>query len=185
MTKPAILISVVVVIGLATTTLSVCQVGQIATASIADAKPIKPEGSAKVKKPPKTEECATAGFLPMEASRPATAHHTVILSWNAGASSLHAPAGYCLYKSETEIDIKNPKCSGCEPVNSVPLSTTSCVDDIVKDGVTYYYVVRAVDSTGSTSAWSNLASAPVPASDQVKPSSTAPPPLCRVPPPGR
>lgn len=185
MTKPSARISVLVVIGVAATTLSVCQVGQIASASISAAGPTKPGGSAKVKKPLKTEQCATAGFLPIEASRPATAHHTVTLSWNAGAPSLDAPSGYCLYKSETVIDIKNPKCSSCEPVNPVPVAKTSCVDDIVKDGVTYYYVVRAVDRSGNPSAWSNLAAAPVPSSDQVKSSPTAPPALCRVPPAGK
>ena len=176
---------VLAVIGVLASSWSMCQVGRIATASMSAAKPPKPEASAREKTSLTPNQCATIGFLPIESSRPATAHHTVTLSWNASALSFDAPAGYCLYKSETEIDIKNPKCSSCEPVNPVPVAKTSCVDDIVKDGVTYYYVVRAVDRSGNPSTWSNVATASVPPSDQVKSSTTAPPALCRVPPAGR
>jgi len=168
-----------------TSTCSVSQVGWIASTSMTRAKPGMAKTSARTKASLAAPPCATAGFLPIETSRPAAAHHTIRLSWNASALTPDPPAGYCLYRSESNIDIKKPSCSSCQPVNPVSVAGTSCVDDTVKDGVTYYYVVRAVDRAGKLSVWSNVATAPVPASDQIKPSTAAGAPLCRVPPAGK
>ena len=157
--------------------------GQIATASVSVAKPLEATGSPKVKASLKRFDCESLRTRSIADSSLPTKHHTVTLSWNASAHSPDPAAGYCLYKSETKIDPKDSACSSCEPVTPTPIPATSCVDDIVKDGVTYYYVVRAVDKAGNTSAWSNVATVPILASDPVKSSSvSSPPALCRVPP---
>jgi fibronectin type 3 domain-containing protein len=47
-------------------------------------------------------------------------------------------------------------------LNSSPNPSTSFTDSTVQAGSTYYYVVTAVDSTGTESAYSNQAQAVVP-----------------------
>ena len=70
----------------------------------------------------------------------------------------------------------------CEQVNVVPVRGTRCVDELVKDNTTYYYVAIAITSTG-TSTTSEEAIAEVPAAGKRNP---PPPdadsyPACRVP----
>jgi len=159
----------------------------LGNAAVIPADPKSVEGPATPGHSRKPLACPTMGFLPIETSKPDWSHHTVILSWNPGAPSPQAPAGYCLYKSDTQINPRDSECSSCQPVTSVPIAETSCVDDVVKDGTTYYYLVRAIDGVGRPSGWSNVARAKVPASAEVKTSaeprssSISPPGLCRVP----
>jgi len=78
--------------------------------------------------------------------------HSVSLSWNASPSSV---AGYNVYR-------------GSQPggpylaVNSAPDATTTYADNSVTAGQTYYYVVTAVDGSGTESAYSNQVQAVVP-----------------------
>ena len=76
----------------------------------------------------------------------------VVLSWNAvTASDL---AGYRVYRStSTPVPLDSP-------VSGAPLlSGTSYVDATAQNGVTYHYVVVAVDTSGNASGPSTTASA--------------------------
>ncbi len=101
----------------------------------------------------------------------------MILSWRASppADAKHAAAaGYCIYRG---VKQKDPS-----PVllNAMPLSGTSCVDDLVVNDTKYYYVVRAISSKGITSIVSNEAPAKIPKQDNPS-TSAALAPLCRLP----
>jgi hypothetical protein len=140
----------------------------------------KPKAQSKLALP----QCPPAGLLPPQSSS-ATGHHKVILSWNASSPSPKAPslpAGYCLYRSVTkDAPLKNPTCQQCQLVNPVAVVGTSCIDDLVADRTTYYYVVTAVDAHGNPSSGSNQASAVI--VDQPPPSgagNSPTPPACRA-----
>jgi len=125
------------------------------------------------------------GHLPMLQPSSQTGHHKVILTWNA---SVPAPGpdgkavGYCLYRSQTQGAAKqNPKCDICEQINPTPIVGTACVDHLVLDNTTYYYVVTAINASGGISASSNETPAPIPPGDQpAKPASANTYPLCRA-----
>ncbi len=89
----------------------------------------------------------------------------VILSWNASAPAQkpqNAVVGYCLYRSKIQNAAQLlPTCTQCEQINRVPVTATSCMDDLVEDKATYYYVVTALNSQGSASTASNEASAQI------------------------
>jgi len=72
--------------------------------------------------------------------------HWVSLSWIASTSS--NLAGYNIYRASS---------SGAytSPLNSSPVTGTTFADGTVAPGLTYYYVVRAVDNSGNQSANSN------------------------------
>lgn len=114
-------------------------------------------------------------------------HHKVTLSWKASLPSPAHPednaVGYCLYRSpKKHVAKKNARCSDCEQVNSVPVVGTACVDDLVADGATYYYVSTAINSRGTLSTSSNEVPVSIPSSKQsTGPASAASYPLCRQP----
>jgi hypothetical protein len=78
--------------------------------------------------------------------------HSVTLTWTASTSAV---SGYNVYRSTI---------SGgpYTKLNSSLITTTSYVDSSVQAGLTYYYVVTSVDSTGVESAFSTQVSATVP-----------------------
>lgn len=76
--------------------------------------------------------------------------HSVHLSWKASTSAV---AGYNVYRRGT---------SGTTKINSKPVTGTSYIDSSVEPGQTYYYVAKAVSSTGTESAPSNEVQAMVP-----------------------
>ena len=78
------------------------------------------------------------------------AANSVSLSW--GASSVPDLAGYRVYRSTTSG-------SGYVEVTTALLTTTTFVNSGLTAGTTYYYVVRAQDTTGNISGNSNQASA--------------------------
>lgn len=129
--------------------------------------------------------CPAGGVVPLHSS-PDTGHHKVTLSWNASAisSSRSGDAvGYCLYRSKKpHAAKKNPTCTLCERINAVPVASLSCVDDLVEDSTTYYYVVTAINPTSRISSSSNEIAAPVPSARQAnsEPGRSPAPPLCRV-----
>jgi fibronectin type 3 domain-containing protein len=64
--------------------------------------------------------------------------------------------GYYVYRSTTSG-------SGYTKLNAGSVApTTTYTDSTVKSGMTYYYVVTAVDGSGTESSYSNQASAAIP-----------------------
>jgi hypothetical protein len=130
--------------------------------------------------------CPDAPYRILQAKDPATGHHRVFLKWHASTSASGSDPEelrYCLYRSEKPGKAKDcPKnYAKCEQVNVVPVSGTRCVDELVKDNSTYYYVALAITSTG-TSTTSAEAIAEVPAAEERSP---PPPgaesyPSCRI-----
>jgi hypothetical protein len=118
---------------------------------------------------PRLPPCPAAGVPILEPS-PQTGHHKVALSWNASSPSSDPEGkavGYCLYRSATQNAAKQrPTCPICEQINKKPIQGTACVDDIVKDGETYYYVVTAINSRGTSSSSSNETPAQIPSTKE-------------------
>ena len=116
-----------------------------------------------------------------------TGHHKVFLSWTASSSSGRPDdptVGYCLYRSEIPGMAKNcPKHRTCEQVNLVPVSTSRCVDELVKDHTTYYYGAVTINSAGKISATSEeaIAEVPIAAKQNPAPPDAASYPSCRAP----
>ena len=102
---------------------------------------------------------------------PETHHHKVILTWNASTPSTdpkRKAVGYCLYRIATQdLPKRDEKCSTCEQVNEKPISGTACVDDVVQDGASYYYVATAVNEKGDPSSLSTDTLAEIPATAKV------------------
>ncbi len=117
--------------------------------------------------PPGGLRCPPAGLPILQSG---TSNHKVILSWNASAPSPNAESnavGYCLYRSKKRNAAKQkPTCKNCEQINPIPIVNTSCVDDVVEDGATYYYVVTAINAKGTSSSPSNEARARIPSKKQ-------------------
>ena len=82
-----------------------------------------------------------------------TTQHTVSLSWTASVSSV---VGYNVYRGTQH--------SGPYPVSltSSPHAGTTFTDSTVQSGITYYYVVAAVDANHLESEYSNEVSAVIP-----------------------
>ena len=82
----------------------------------------------------------------------AAPQHSVALAWNASTSTV---VGYNVYRGTQS--------GGPYAVlNSAPDATTTYSDSSVQAGATYYYVVTAVDATGTESAYSNQTQAIIP-----------------------
>ncbi|HEV2521112.1 MAG TPA: choice-of-anchor D domain-containing protein [Candidatus Acidoferrales bacterium] len=79
--------------------------------------------------------------------------HSVLLSWMPSASVV---AGYNVYRSTVSGGFYTK-------LNSLVVPTESYTDSAVQDGLTYYYVVTSVTSSGTESPDSTQASASVPA----------------------
>jgi hypothetical protein len=131
--------------------------------------------------------CPPAGLAPLQLAAPGTGHHKVTLTWNASAHTNNPESdayGYCLYRSQAEgrSQIKTkPDCPKCEQVNRVPVLSTGCVDDLVMDNAHYYYVVAAINASGSElSVSSNEAPVYIPKTQSVKPLQPSSLPLCRA-----
>lgn len=93
------------------------------------------------------------GTVSMSGTGISSTTHSVVLSWTASGSS--GVSGYNVYRSTTSG-------GGYARVNLVPTSTTKYSDGGVSSGVTYYYVVTAVNSNGGESAKSGQISAKIP-----------------------
>jgi fibronectin type 3 domain-containing protein len=87
-------------------------------------------------------------------SQPSVHSHSVVLAWDASTST--DVVGYNDYRSGVSGGAY-ARLNGSIPV--LPLTYT---DTTVQAGLTYYYVVTAVDSEGTESQYSNEASALVP-----------------------
>jgi hypothetical protein len=127
--------------------------------------------------PKKSLECLPFGAFPEPAALQTKGEHIVILSWKASApaDANHAAAnGYCLYRSTEHNDRSFVR------LNTVPFQGTSCTDDMVETGKTYYYRVKAISAKGRTSDASRFATAPIKDRKPVHPVAS-PPPSCREP----
>jgi len=120
--------------------------------------------------------------------------HKVILSWIPSVPSTwlrRGVIGYCVYRNRTTFAPRTSKaskalpnksfmCSDCELINSTPFDGVACVDDLVEDGASYYYVVTAINAHGKIISPSNEIPATVPTTKEPTSSATAGSyPLCR------
>jgi Abnormal spindle-like microcephaly-assoc'd, ASPM-SPD-2-Hydin len=80
------------------------------------------------------------------------APYAVSLYWTASTSTV---SGYNVYRSTTNG-------SGYSRINGSLVATVSYSDSTVQNGLTYYYVTTAVDSSGNESGYSNQATAVIP-----------------------
>ena len=147
--------------------ISCVQIGAVAQSS---------KHSTTTKATPNVQSPTLCQAPPMKREQPsqsALSKHTVTLSWNASVplSGRAKADGYCLYRSVKQGDAALGKsCKECELLNPTPLPVTTCVDNTVRDGPTYYYAVAAVNASGMSSS-SNEVSAPIRAD---KPARSAP-----------
>lgn len=125
------------------------------------------------------------GVVPMLAPSSQTGHHKVTLTWNPSTfypdPQRHA-VGYCLYRGTAPIIAKEiRKCLNCEQINKTAINATACVDNLVQDGVLYYYVAAAVNQEGGPSLFSNSTTALIPSTKvpATSPAATTYP-LCRA-----
>jgi len=153
----------------------------------AQSAPAKREKDIAAAPNPALPPCPSAPLTTLQASAPKTGHHKVFLTWNASTSSGQPGSttiGYCLYRSQKKGNAKKfPKCPDCERVNLRPVLSARCVDDLVKDQTTYYYVAIAINSGNGISSPTNEAIAQIPVAGQnnFAPPDAASYPACRAP----
>jgi hypothetical protein len=94
----------------------------------------------------------TTGKSSIFRSPTSSSKHTVTLTWKASNSSV---AGYNVYRSTTSGN-------NFLRINPSTVPGLTYTDNTIENGVTYYYVTRAVDAQGRESVNSNEASAVVP-----------------------
>jgi hypothetical protein len=144
-------IPLVVLISIGGTLQMACVSKQSAPAQASNQQPVAPPGHAGAippASPGKPRECPTFGSLPEPSALQIKGEHTVILSWTASApaDAKHAGAdGYCVYRGTERTDRSLAR------LNSVPFQGTSCTDDKVQTGKTYYYKVKAISAQKKTS----------------------------------
>jgi hypothetical protein len=93
---------------------------------------------------PATESLSGSGMAPIQ--------HSVDLSWDASSSS--NVVGYTVYRAGVS--------GGPYATVASANAGTSFVDGSVQSGLTYYYVVTAVDTSGTESVYSNQVQAVIP-----------------------
>lgn len=80
---------------------------------------------------------------------------TVLLNWDAPASSTDAVVGYNVYRTTSGS-------SSYSRINSGTETTTTYTDTTIQASTTYEYYVTSVDASGNESVPSNTASATIP-----------------------
>lgn len=167
----------------------------VALGQVSSSASLQPAGNPKttetisaVSQPP-LPACPVQGVATLQASATKPGHHKVTLSWKASAPSVKPEAkavGYCLYRSKSRSSVTQyltkqiRKCANCELVNATAFDGTTCVDDLVQDGATYYYVVTAVNVHGNPSSPSNETPAEIPDKASVGSSAVVSHPWCRA-----
>lgn len=113
-------------------------------------------GTAQTSHASKEIPSCTAGKTRLQNEKPSV--HTVYLSWQASSSP--RVDGYNLYRYEESESYEEPE----KPtkINSDPITATNCIDSTVALGKTYYYVAKAVNKSGESVHFSNVATAPIP-----------------------
>ena len=135
------------------------------TVTVASAVPIKPP------------DCPPFGTFPEPSESQTKGEHTVILSWKASspADAKHTEAfGYCIYRAEKRNDRSLVR------VNLQAFRGTSCTDDMVQTGKTYYYKVKAISAKRNLSDTTDFVKARILDQKPANPVAS-PPPLCREP----
>ena len=79
----------------------------------------------------------------------------VHLTWKASAST---DVTYNVYRSDKKNECLKNKSHRCQKINSSPVSSTEYIDNTAMAGKNYYYVAKALNSTGRESGPSNEAS---------------------------
>jgi hypothetical protein len=136
-------------------------------------------GTIATASPGKPRECPPIGSFPEPAAFQTKGEHTVILSWTASApaDAKHAGAdGYCVYRGTERAD------RALARLNSVPFQGTSCTDDMVQTGKTYYYKVKAISTQKKTSDATDFVRAEI-LYRKPTPHPGVMPPVCRGPDP--
>ena len=169
---------------------TIAAIGQVSHDPGSDAQSAKTptpkrKGTLAAAAEPTLPSCPPAGLPTVQAAPQNTGHHSVTLSWNASAPSSNSEGkavGYCLYRSKKQHAAKqNSTCSDCEQINSQPIIETRCLDNLVEDGTTYYYVVTSTNAKGKISSSSNEIPVQVPLNtDPLKSDSPGSYPLCRT-----
>ena len=177
-------ILVLIILGVFQSITAIGQVSRGSSANLQSAEAPKGNGTLPAAVEPRLPACPAAGLPTLQSSPQLTGHHKVALSWNASAPAVNPESkavGYCLYRSKKQHTAKqSPTCSDCEQINSIAVAGTSCVDDLVEDGATYYYVVTAINGKGKTSSSSNEIPAQIPHNKESANSvSMSSYPLCR------
>ncbi len=135
---------------------------------------------AVISAPGAIRKCPTFSSRPEPSPPQNPGAHTVILSWRASTrDAKHADAdGYCIYRGMLS-DRQQPDDTSLVRVNSEPFHGTSCTDNLVETGKTYFYRVKAISTNKITSAPSDYATAQI---LDRKPSNPVvnPPPLCEM-----
>jgi hypothetical protein len=102
--------------------------------------------------------CPTFGSFPEPPVVQIKGTHTVILSWTASAApdTKHGSAiGYCIYRGTKSVD------KSLVRVNSLSFPGTTCTDDMVQTGQTYFYKVKAISENEKTSDSTEFAPASI------------------------
>jgi hypothetical protein len=119
--------------------------------------------------------CPPFGSFTEQAEPEVKGEHKVILSWMASASgeAQHAEAvGYCVYRATKRKD------HSLVLISPVAIQGTSCTDDMVATGKTYYYKVKAISIQQRTSSATDFVSAQILNKKPVNPVLSFPP-VCR------
>lgn len=191
MPKPIVILRAFVILafGLLGILCPSAQTGYVAAANSGMAAMAAPKASASTKVPHPTLLCPPAGLLSASAPSSDSGHHRVTLSWNASTASAQQTGnvvGYCLYRSKKQhVAKKNPTCTSCERINTVPVTSLSCIDDLVENNATYFYVVTAISPANRISSPSNEIAASIPSGRQASSAPSTSAPFCRVPASGK
>jgi hypothetical protein len=82
--------------------------------------------------------------------------HLVSLTWKASPS---VGVKYNVYRSGTKGECFKNKSADCKKITPAPVTSTNYTDSTVQGGQSYFYVAKAVDSSGNESSPSNEAQA--------------------------
>ena len=80
----------------------------------------------------------------------------VNLTWKASPS---IGVKYNVYRSGTKGECLKTKSNDCKKITPAPVTSTNYTDNAVQAGQSYFYVAKAVDSSGNESSPSNEAQA--------------------------
>ena len=119
--------------------------------------------------------CPPFGSFTAQTEPEVKGEHKVILSWTASAiaDAKHAEAvGYCVYRGTKRKD------HSLVLISPVAIQGTSCTDDMVATGKTYYYKVKAISIQQRTSSATDFVSAQILEKKPVNPVLNFPP-VCR------
>jgi hypothetical protein len=135
-----------------------------------------PKPTVDISKPgPIAPPCPPFGSFTAQTKPDVKGEHKVILSWiaSAPADAKHEEAvGYCVYRGTKRED------HSLVLISPVAIQGTSCMDDMVATGKTYYYKVKAISIQKHTSDATDFVSANILDQKPINPILSFPP-VCR------